>query len=489
MSKHKQNNTKKNGKKGKIGKKSPFITNENHNLLDANEYFRNSVEFHASPQKQECEYTQEQEMSQPTAAEPDSLIGYSDLLQQKVDLINVDNKLYYHSGKCYLPLNKRELIRLYRQKVDYTLHNATTLSHISPLYNFLLSDPNIITEAEENQHLCTLENGVYDVKTEKLYPHSPEFITFSYLKSRFVKHPDCPNFERFLEETFDNDEVLIERVWQMIAYICMHTDEGKCFFVMGEAPNSGKSLLGNFVQNLFPKEHVSNIALNDLNDRYSTSKLLGAAVNVSLDLPSSELKPTAVSRLKMLTGGDVITAEEKFEPAFAFKNRAKLLFASNYPVKISAEDQAFWNRFIYIPFNKSIPPELQDKTLLNKFISEKDSIVTKALKHAKTLVENKFAFPTTPEIERKMAEFSNVTLPTVKEFIDAKCEINPEFKGEALQDLYDEYENYCCENDFSPDAYNSFKAQFAKLAGVKHIKKRFGRSNPISGFSGVKLIS
>lgn len=489
LQRNKQKNNKKKGKKGKEGKKSPFITTKNHNLLDASEHFRHAAEYHASTKKEEYKYTQEQEMSQPIAAEPDSLIGYSDLLQQKVDLINVDNKLYYHSGKCFLPLNKRELIRLYRQKVDYTLHNATTLSHISPLYNFLLSDPNIITEVEENQHLCTLENGVYDVTNEKLYPHSPEFITFSYVKSRFVKHPDCLNFERFLAETFDDDEVLIERVWQMLGYIFMHTNEGKCFFVMGEAPNSGKSLLGNFVQNLFPHEHVSNIALNDLNGKYSSSKLFGAAVNVSLDLPSSELKPTAVSRLKMLTGGDVITAEEKYEPAFAFKNRAKLLFASNYPVKISEADEAFWNRFIFIPFNKSVPPELQDKTLLNKFISEKDSIVTKALLHAKTLVENKFVFPTTPEIERKMAEFSNTALPTVKEFIEEKCEINPEFKGEALQDLYNEYENYCCENDFSPDAYNSFKAQFAKLAGVKHIKKRFGRSNPISGFSGVKLIS
>jgi putative DNA primase/helicase len=275
----------------------------------------------------------------------------------------------------------------------------------------------------------------------------------------------------------------------MLGYIFMHTNDGKCFFVMGEAPNSGKSLLGNFVQNLFPQEHVSNIALNDLNGKYSLVKLVGAAVNVSLDLPSSELKPTAVSKLKMLTGGDVITAEEKYEPAFAFKNRAKLLFASNYPVKISEADEAFWNRFIYIPFNRSVPPELQDKTLLNKFIIEKDSIVTKALLHAKTLVENKFVFPTTPEIERKMAEFSNTALPTVKEFIDEKCEIDSEFKGTALQDLYDAYVDFCIQNCFTPDSYNAFKAQFAKLAGVKHIKKRFGRSNPISGFSGVKLIS
>ncbi len=490
---NKQRNTKnKKGKKGKKKQKNAFNSNENFNIIDASECFRHAAEYHAATTSEESKpsnSTEKEQFSQPTAAEPDSLFGYSELLQQKVDLINVDNKLYYHSGKCYLPLNKRELIRLYRRKVDYTLHGATSLSHISPLYSFLLSDPNIITETEENQYLCTLENGIYDVQNKRLYPHSPEFITFSYVKSKYIKHPDCPHFEKFLAETFDDDEALIERVWQMLGYIFMHTNDGKCFFVMGEAPNSGKSLLGNFVQNLFPQEHVSNIALNDFNGKYSLVKLVGAAVNVSLDLPSSELKPTAVSKLKMLTGGDVINAEEKYEPSFSFKNSAKLLFASNYPVKISEADEAFWNRLIYIPFNKSIPHELQDKTLLDKFISEKDSIVTIALRHAKSLIDNNFVFPTTPEIERKMAQFSNATLPTVKEFIDEKCEIDSQFKGEPVQVLYEAYKSFCDENGFSADSYNAFKAQFEKLTGIKHTKKRFVRPNPISGFGGVRLIS
>jgi putative DNA primase/helicase len=274
----------------------------------------------------------------------------------------------------------------------------------------------------------------------------------------------------------------------MLGYILMHTNDGKCFFLMGEAPNSGKSLLGNFISQLFPREHVSNVALNNFNERFSLVKLVGAAVNISLDLPSTKLKPADISNLKSLTGGDDINVEEKGQPSFSFRNRAKLIFASNFPVRIAEEDEAFWNRLIYIPFNKSISPELQDKTLLNKFINEKDSIVTKALRHAKKLIKNNFVFPSTPEIDRKIAEFKNEPLPTVRNFIEAKCEINSEFIGVALQDLYDEYVNFCYENNFTADAYNAFKAQFQKLSGATHIKKRFGRPNPISGFSGVKLI-
>lgn len=462
-----------------------LIISANDSLIELADYAENFATTHDEvkspiPIKQE---PQQQEIE-----EPESLYDYAKALKKRVNLVCIYDKIYYHNGYCYIPIDKKSIIKLYRKKVDYELHNSSSMSRIKSLYDLLITDPDIEAEDPGNLELCTLANGIFDVKNQQLYPHTPEIITFSFVNANYIPNPSCPHFDRFLAETFDNDKTLIERVWQMLGYILMHTNDGKCFFLMGEAPNSGKSLLGNFISQLFPRKHVSNVALNNFNGRFSLVKLVGAAVNVSLDLPSTKLKPTDISNLKSLTGGDDINVEEKGQPSFSFRNRAKLIFASNFPMRIAEEDEAFWNRLIYIPFNKSISPELQDKTLLNKFINEKDSIVTKALRHAKKLIKNNFVFPSTPEIDRKIAEFKNEPLPTVRNFIEAKCEINSEFIGVALQDLYDEYVNFCYENNFTADAYNAFKAQFAKLAGVKHIKKRFGRPNPISGFSGVKLI-
>lgn len=58
--------------------------------------------------------------------EPDSLFQYSLFLQQKVDLLNIDGKLFYYNGKCYLPLTSTKLSQLYRQKVDTVPNRCIT---------------------------------------------------------------------------------------------------------------------------------------------------------------------------------------------------------------------------------------------------------------------------------------------------------------------------------------------------------------------------
>ena len=346
-----------------------FITHSEPELLDVREYLEagnyGMEEEHHTPA------IAQPERQQKTIEEPESLYDYAEALKKRVNLVCIYDKIYYHNGYCYIPIDKKSIIKLYRKKVDYKLHNSSSMSRIKLLYDLLITDPDIEAEDPGNLELCTLANGIFDVKNQQLYPHTPEIITFSFVNANYIPNPSCPHFDRFLSETFDNDKTLIERVWQMLGYIFMHTNDGKCFFVMGEAPNSGKSLLGNFISQLFPREHVSNVALNNFNGRFSLVKLVGAAVNVSLDLPSTKLKPTDISNLKSLTGGDDINVEEKGQPSFSFRNRAKLIFASNFPVRIAEADEAFWNRLIFIPFNKSVPPELQDKALLSKFISKK----------------------------------------------------------------------------------------------------------------------
>lgn len=424
-----------------------------------------------------------------TTAVPASLYEFSKLLLDKVNIINVEDKLFYYNGRCYNPLNVQKLITLYRHNVDDTLHDASGLSIFKSIYSYLLTDSSLIRTPDFNQRIAVLKNGIYNVETGRFTSHTPELTVFSYVDARLIHNPSCPVFYDFLHSVFEGNKVLIERAWQMLGYIFIQTNEAKAFFLMGEAPNSGKSVLGNLIQNLYDKRYVSNLVMNDFNQKFSLVKLVGAAVNVSLDLPSSELKPAAVSKLKMLTGGDTIPVEEKFEPSFTYRNTAKLIFASNFPVRITEEDPAFWNRLVYIPFNVSVPEDKRDSKLPEKLLAEKDSIVSIALMHVRTLINNKFVFPTTPEIEAKIAEYRNEPLPSVKYFIEERCMLSHEFRGEAVSDLYDAYIDYCFKQKCPPISYNSFKYQLQTDIGLKHRKMRIGGNNPQSAFSGIKLLT
>ena len=79
------------------------------------------------------------------------------------------------------------------------------------------------------------------------------------------------------------------------------------------------------------QEAVSYLDIYRFRDKFATSALRGKRLNISMDLPRVQLKREAIGVIKMLTGDDVITVEEKFHNPEAYKTTAKPVFGSNFP--------------------------------------------------------------------------------------------------------------------------------------------------------------
>ena len=358
------------------------------------------------------------------------------------------------------------------------------------LYDFLLTDPNIQRTCDLNKlsGIAILNNGIYHVKKGRLEDFTSSIVAFSSVNANYMEDAKCPRFDKFLCEVTGNDPILIERLWMFLGYIFTQSLEAKVFFVMGHAPNSGKSLLGKFIERLYEKRYVSSVALSDFNGDFSMAPLVGAAVNISLDLPSSRLNATAVSRLKMLTGGDMITINEKYVPQFKYQNCAKFIFALNHPLKLMEDDVAFWERLVFLPFDYSINKEDQKTKLLDKLLDEKDAVVSKALQYAKKLMELHYQFPTTKEIERRIREWRGIDIDTIDTFIQKYCTIDESLKGELMEDLYSKYQQFCLDEYDNPKARNDFKKYLEQQLGLRHFKMRREKTdNPQSAFRGIRL--
>ena len=165
----------------------------------------------------------------------------------------------------------------------------------------------------------------------------------------------------------------------MIGYICSDLTVGKSAFFLKGQPNSGKSVIAEFIGRLFDEPLVSDVPLHELGGKFSRAQLAGKKSTSLVKLRTGR-SVTSLSSNPSLAGtgswGSLRGRTHSTSPP-----TCKLLFAGNTLPRTTEADTtaAFANRLVVLLFNQSIPPEQQDKSLLDKLWLESDSIVTLAL--------------------------------------------------------------------------------------------------------------
>ena len=442
-----KNNAVKKEKKKKKGKKKEKRTQENNPLKKLFKY----------DEKKEDDLESEDEEIERTERSQSKyhpMYEMAHALEEFCDLKVVDGEVYYYENTYYMHLTKDQIIELYKLRVDPKLHGAV--------------------------------KGRFE-------DHDPEFVTFTCLNAKYnedVESPeeaDCPVFDKFMKEISGGRKDIEERLWMALGYLLVEPARGKFFFIMGYARDSGKSIWGNFVQKLFPEEAISNLSLRELGGKFETESLLDARINISLDLPRERLDVSAVSKLKRITGGDGVEIQRKNQRSKKLHRRIKFLFASNFPLEIEGEDEAFFKRVVYLPFTHSIPDDEQDSNLEKKIWKERNEIVTKATFYARRLEELDWHFPEIPDVDSMKGVQRKPPIDYLLEFIDLHCEKVDYETFCPTTDLKNAYENYCEEKGVCPCSPIVINKCIIKFGG-KHDRKRLNSSeNAVWGFYGIKL--
>lgn len=422
-----------------------------------------------------------------------SLVETTRELKKYIHIISCGGVLYYHNEYYYTQLDSKQLIKLYRQNVDYELNNESSLRGYKDLYDCLVTDPQIeCSEPEDEPIYAPLENGILDLMEWKLYPHSPDQITFTCIKAKYDPQAKCQIFEEYLQRVTGGDSLLSERVWMAIGYLLIYPARGKFFIFMKGIGNSGKSVLGSFIRRLYPKESISSIRLKQMKNEFGMSSLANAVINFDMDMPSSKIDEEAASRLKQITGGDSINVPRKFRDDALLERRIKFVFSSNHPIIIDGEDDALLKRIIYLPFNYAIPDDQQDPDLGDKIWKERDAIATKALRYARKLVKLNYIFPEIPQMDNAKCIVRDSIAKTVGKFVQESCDKSESKAVTATEDLYNAYSDYCKEKNMWACSQKAFTKELTQMK-IEHTRFRctgedmIARKNPVSAFKGIKL--
>jgi P4 family phage/plasmid primase-like protien len=204
-------------------------------------------------------------------------------------------------------------------------------------------------EEKPPTEVLNLKNGLLDVgaQSHRLQPHTPDHLSTVQLAAAFDPKAKCPKWEEFVEDVFPSDAVSL--AWEIAALLITPlTDIQKAILLLGEGGNGKSTFLAGLTKFLGPT-NVSGVSLHRLGaDRFAGAQLYGKLANICADLPSGHLKDTAI--FKSITGGDSLPVEEKFRPSFDYIPFARLLFSANRPPNTCDPSEAFFDRWIVLPF-------------------------------------------------------------------------------------------------------------------------------------------
>lgn len=303
-------------------------------------------------------------------------------LMARLPMRMVRNALYYFDGKIFRFATETAMNRLIMANCRDYVKRSGGASIIAGVYKIIQSEPNIVYIPERNPpHYVALEDGLLDLDTFALLPHSPNHFITTLLEGSFSrgKVSSCPNFDRFLLDISGGDQMLIERVWQVLGYSLTPDISGKCFFLFQGAGDSGKSVLTNLIASLLEEESIASLQPKNFCDRFGLSALIGTQLCTIPDMPSQVLDSNSVSNFKSLVGGDLVPVEAKYQPLIKLRYYGKFLLATNHPLLTKDYDQALINRAVVVPFRFPIPREQQNPDLGELLKSESDAIIFKAL--------------------------------------------------------------------------------------------------------------
>lgn len=303
------------------------------------------------------------------------------MVLRQVPLVNYNGVFYVRKGCVFQQITDEDLRALVFSIAEPVLASGRSSTLLGNVCGLLKDYYRIkVRQTTETPDRVFFANGVYDLARHQLLPPLPTDFVTAYLPFQYnPDNKDCPVFDRFLLDISGGNATVISLIWEVIGYLLSSDMSAKSFFLLQGVGDSGKSVLGNLISSMFNPEALAHLDIYRFKEKFSTSALIDKRLNICMDLPRARISREAIGVIKMLTGDDTITIEQKFRPSESYKPTCKLLFGSNFPLMPADNDPAFCSRLVTVPFPYPIPKERQDKHLLEKLLMERPAIAVKAL--------------------------------------------------------------------------------------------------------------
>lgn len=133
-------------------------------------------------------------------------------------------------------------------------------------------------------------------------------------------------------------------------------------------PSSGKTTIKDILLGIIPKGSTSNVAPQHWGDKFLPTMLNNKLLNYAGELSESEFIPG--DKFKTIIEGEEIMGQYKGMQIFGFRPNCTHWFCTNHLPRTKDTSAGFNRRWLFLEFNKTVPPEKKIMGLADNIVAE-----------------------------------------------------------------------------------------------------------------------
>lgn len=346
------------------------------------------------------------------------------------------------------------------------------------------------TDLDAHPFLFNVKNGTIDLQTGRLRPHDPRDLITKIANVSYNPRAACPQFDAFLTWAMRGDENLLGYLRRTAGYALTGTSrEHILIFHHGDGKN-GKSTYTKLLGKMMGAYCVAAprgllVARNNGAEPHPAdlARLYGARLVLCAEL--QENQSLDESKLKDLTGGDVISVRRMHENFWDMTPTHTMSVHGNHKPVIKGTDGGIWRRIKMVPWLAIVDPSKVDAKLPEKLERELPGILAWAVRGCLEWLKHGLGEP--PAVKEATEEFRTES-DYFGEFLRSRCVFEPEARI-ARSKLRKEYEDWCDEVGAQPIGPRRI-ADRLKRSGITRTSVRAPTATgviPVDGWKGVRI--
>ncbi len=285
-----------------------------------------------------------------------------------------NESLYLYNGAYWALINVDDLMRFLseaaqRMGIDY--FDAGRVDFVERLLKqFMFAAHLPEPDPDPDKVLINLQNGTFAINSQghelKEFDRN-DFLTYQ-LPFAYDKDAKAPLFDKYLNRVqpdLERQHLLAE----YLGYIFTRNMKLEKTLLLTGSGGNGKGVFFEIVNAMLGGKNVTHCSLEDLTGsrgEYYRADIANSLVNYCSDI-SARLE-TAI--FKQLVSGEPVTARYPYGKAFTLTRYAKLLFNTNELPRDVEQTNAYFRRFLIVPFDVTITQGEKDPNLHRKIIAD-----------------------------------------------------------------------------------------------------------------------